>query len=364
MLIPSSLAGSGPRMPRPLVALLTACFTAGAAGQSVVPAEPQDSPHVLAEMSIEDLLAISLPAMTNVLGGHTHNAGEWMPMVQYMHMQMRGMRDGTSDLSTSEVLAQYPVTPRAMSTDMLMLGVMYGYSDDLTLMVMVPYLERSMDLSTSMMGGVDFSTRSQGWGDTQLSAIFVVFEDYDESVHLNLGLSAPTGSIDERDDTPMASDVRLPYPMQLGSGTWDARPAITYVHADDAWQWGGQVRCVLRLGENDNDYTLGDRFEATAWLERGLTENLGGSLRLLGLSWGAIDGADPELNPALTPTADPDLQGGERLDLALGLQLYSSAGALAGNRLELEVGAPLYESLDGPQMSVEYWATLGWSFTF
>ena len=346
------------------LALVVALSALGGAAQGVAAEEPEEGPHALAELSLEDLLAIRLPSMTTVLGGHTHNAGEWMPMVRFMHMEMGGMRDGTRDLSSSEVLASFPVTPLSMSTDMLMVGAMYGYSDSLTLMIMAPYIERSMDLRTSMMGGVDFNTRSSGWGDTHVSAIYVLWEDYAASVHFDLGLSIPTGSIDERDDTPMASNAKLPYPMQLGSGTWDALPGITYVDTEADWQWGGQLRGTLRFGENDNDYTLGDRYELTGWMQRGLTENLAGSLRVLALSWGSVEGADPDLNPAMVPTADPDLQGGERVDLALGIQLYSNQGTLAGNRLELEVGAPLYESLDGPQMSTDYWLTLGWSLTF
>lgn len=364
MRISPSSDSAGPRWLRLACALLVASPALGAAAQGVVPEELDEGPHALAEMSLEDLLSIRLPSMTSVLGGHTHNAGEWMPMLQFMHMEMDGMRDGTRDLSSSEVLAAYPVTPRSMSTDMLMVGAMYGVSDTLTLMIMAPYIERSMDLRTTMMGGADFTTRSAGWGDTQVSAICVLWEDYAASLHLNLGLSIPTGSIDERDGTPMAASAKLPYPMQLGSGTWDALPGITYVATGDAWQWGGQLRGAVHLGENDNDYTLGDRYELTGWMQHGLTENLGGSMRLLALSWDGIDGADPDLNPALVPTADPDLQGGERVDLALGVQLYSSAGSLGGNRLEFEVGAPLYESLDGPQMSTDYWLTLGWSLTF
>ncbi len=45
----------------------------------------------------------------------------------------------------------------------------------------------------------------------------------------NLGLTLyfPTGSIDERGATPMGPNMQLPYPMQLGSGTYDLEPSFT-----------------------------------------------------------------------------------------------------------------------------------------
>ncbi len=78
-------------------------------------------------------------------------------------------------------------------------------------------------------------------------------------------MSFPTGSIDKKDDTPMGSNQQLPYPMQLGSGTFDLLPGITYLGQHNDISWGAQVSGVIRLGENDRDYRLGNRFDATAW---------------------------------------------------------------------------------------------------
>ena len=64
-------------------------------------------------------------------------------------------------------------------------------------------------------------------------------------LHLNAGLSLPTGDIDEEDDvlapTGMRPTLRLPYAMQLGTGTWDLLPGLTYNGNHHQWGWGGTI---------------------------------------------------------------------------------------------------------------------------
>ena len=61
---------------------------------------------------------------------------------------------------------------------------------------------------------------------------------------MDLGITAPTGSTTETDRvlTPMnmTPTVRIPYAMQLGSGTWDAKPGITYNGNAKNFTWGAQ----------------------------------------------------------------------------------------------------------------------------
>lgn len=319
----------------------------------------------LADLELEDLLSVRLPSMTNVLGGHVHNEGEWMLIVRRMEMRMDGLRDGTNDLATSEVLmpgGDYMVAPLSMDMRMTMLGAMYGMTDRSTLMVMLPYHDRSMDHITMM--GQEFTTESRGPGDVRLTALHVGWEDYDRRLIFSGGLSLPTGSINEKDDTPMGPDQLLPYPMQLGSGTFDLAPGMTYVAEYENWGFGAQTEALLRLGRNSHGYSLGDRLTAGVWARRKLTHEFALSTRLVGHRWGNVSGADPGLDPGLVPTADPRNQGGTRVDLGLGLHLYGRKGLLSGNNLDLEVGFPIHEDLDGPQMSAEGWVLLSWSVTF
>lgn len=296
-------------------------------------------------------------APLGVMGDHVHGKGEWMLSYRYMFMSMDGNRDGTDNLGVDEVLADFMVSPDDMTMEMHMIGVMYAPSNDLTLMAMLPFVSKEMDHITRM--GSSFTTNSGGLGDIKLSGLYQILDRDRQTVHLNLGFSVPTGSIDERDDTPAGNDVILPYPMQIGSGTVDLRPGITYLGQTDHWSWGAQANTVLRLGENDRGYTVGNRYQLTAWTARKLNENFSLSLRLDGETWEDYDGADSALNPMVIPTADPDLRGGTRLDLGLGLNVYLPEGFLPGGRLATEFEFPIYQSLDGPQLETDWQLTVG-----
>jgi len=120
-------------------------------------------------------------------------------------------------VSQEEVLSEFMVSPTAMTMQMHMFGLMYGVSDKLMLMAMMPYSFLSMDL-TNRMGEI-FTTRSEGIGDMKLSGTYILYQQANQKLLLNVGVSVPTGSINERDNTPV-TDQKLPYPMQLGSGTY------------------------------------------------------------------------------------------------------------------------------------------------
>lgn len=301
-------------------------------------------------------------APIGVMGEHTHKQGEWMLSYRYMHMQMEGNRTGTNSVSDAEVLNDYMVTPTDMDMGMHMLGVMYAPSNKLTLMAMLPYVKNSMNHLTRM--SVRFKTEASGLGDIGLSGLLKVYDQTNHRVHLNIGFTLPTGSIDEKADTPAGSNQQLPYPMQLGSGTYDFVPGITYLGQGLDWSWGAQALATVRLGENDNSYTLGNRLNITGWLARKFSSAVSGSLRLDARDWDNIDGADPSLNPMMVPTADPNLRGGTRVDLLMGLNWYAKAGSLAGNRLAIEAGIPVYQKLDGPQLETDLIFTLGWQYAF
>jgi len=297
-----------------------------------------------------------------VMGGHTHDAGGVMLSYRYMSMHMDGNRDGTSRVSDSEVLADYMVTPTSMDMEMHMFGAMIGVNEKLTVMAMLPYVTKSMKHLTRM--GRRFTTRAEGIGDTKISGLYKITDQAGHKLHLNLGISLPTGSIDERDDTPAAQNAKLPYPMQLGSGTYDLMPGITYQGEGGDYSWGTQAIATIRTGENDNDYTLGDKIELSAWLQRQWTHAFSTSLRLKAQRWSDIDGADPDLNPNMIATADPELRAGKRADLLVGFTYQPQSGALKGNRFALEVGKPVYQNLDGPQLETDLILTAGWQYSF
>ena len=304
---------------------------------------------------------------TMLMGTHIHKQGDWMLSYRFMRMSMEDNRNGTSDVSPDTIvttvanrfsaLAGQPptlrVVPTEMTTDMHMLGTMYGLSDGITLMAMLPYLEKEMDhvtymggTGTTVLGG--FRTATSGIGDVRLKGLFRLHDDRTHHVHGIFGVSLPTGSNTETGAilTPMGATptIRLPYPMQPGSGTYDIIAGLTYTAMTDAMSWGAQYEATLRTG-SDEGYTLGDVHKLTAWLGTRLQSAIGVAGRLSYLNVDSIDGIDPNI-VAPVQTADPDRQGRERIDLTL--EMNVSVGD--GHRIGFEISRPLYQDLDGPQL--------------
>ena len=301
-------------------------------------------------------------APISVMGDHTHNEGEFMVSYRNMQMDMNGLQDGTNSVSSQEVLdSGYMMTPTKMTMNMHMFGLMYAPTNKTTMMVMLPYIEKNMDMFSQMdmgMGVVDVesSMDSEGLGDIKVGALHNIFSEAGQKVHLNLMMSLPTGSIDEEND----SGNVMPYAMQLGSGTFDLLPGITYTAQAESFSYGAQAQATIRLGENDRDYTLGDRYKLQSWVQMPVHQRVSLSFRLAYEDWDNISGEDDELNAMMTPTADADLQAGNLLSAGLGVNVTLPKG----HRVAVEYNKELEQDLDGPQMAQDDTLTLAWQLAF
>ena len=325
-------------------------------------------------------------APIGVMGDHLHKKGEWMISYRFMRMEMADARIGNDKVSPETIATTVPnrffgapgqpptlrVVPLEMTMDMHMVGAMYAPSDRVTLMAMASYVTKEMDhVSFAGPAGTvrrgNFTTKSRGIGDTTLSALVGLGDWGMHHLHLNAGVSLPTGSIDEEDDilTPLGTRprARLPYSMQNGSGTFDLLPGLTYTAHRAKLSWGAQYNGAIRLGENDADYSLGDRHQVTGWAGYRFVPTVSASVRLSAETMGQVDGRDIRIAGPVQ-TADPDNYGGERLTAALGLNYVGQSGVMRGHRLALEVGLPVYEDLNGPQMAHDYHVTLGYQKAF
>ena len=298
-------------------------------------------------------------APISVMGDHTHNEGEFMVSYRNMQMDMNGLQDGTRSVSSQEVLDDssnsYMMAPTKMTMDMHMFGLMYAPTNKTTLMMMLSYIEKDMDMLMKMSGET-IPMDSEGLGDIKIGALHNIFSEAGQKIHLNLMMSLPTGSIDEEND----SGTVMPYAMQLGSGTFDLLPGITYTAQAESFSYGAQAQATIRLGENDRDYTLGDRYKLQSWVQAPVHQRVSLSLRLAYEDWDNISGEDDELNAMMTPTADADLQGGNLLSAGIGMNVTLPEG----HRVAVEYSKELEQDLDGPQMAQDDTLTLAWQLAF
>jgi len=371
-----------------------ACMTLQTAGNNVLAEHVHDRPDSHAPIG--------------VMGDHLMEEGQWMASYRFMAMHMDGMRSGTDDLTPQQVAllpnalggetmrmgyladgsprlmtvpSTYRVSPLEMDMRMHMLGLMYGVSDDVTAMVMFNYIEKEMT-SLTFQGPAGttevgtFTGKTSGIGDTRVSALIRLESDGIHNFHINAGVSLPTGSITESGYMlPPFSGMmgtlpgelvdidRLGYNMQLGSGTVDLMPGITYSARIDDLSWGAQAQATLRLYDNKEDYRLGNVFEISAWVANQWQNWISTSARISAKNDTGIKGRDIIITGG-SPVFDAANSGGSEVDLLLGVNLLGTEGWTQNQRLAFEIGAPVYENVDGVQMSSDWTATLGWQTTF
>ena len=244
--------------------------------------------------------------------------------------------------------------------------------DDHALMAMTNYISKEMK-HTTFAGGAStnvrgtFVTESEGFGDTTLAAMYRLLDihngDSETHILVSAGLSLPTGSISEEDKilTPMGGRPRvtLPYPMQLGSGTYDVILRAGGTHRIGDFSVGAQYSGTFRTNENKHDYTLGDIHEGTAWLQYQLAPWISVGTRILARTQDSIDGIDSRI-VAPVQTADPDFQGGDRVDIGGSINLIGQPGEFCGQRLAFEYMQPIHQDLNGPQLETSSTFMVGW----
>lgn len=336
-------------------------------------------------------------APIGVVGDHMHKQGEWMLSYRFMHMDMDGNRIGDDNVSPGEIASFVPnyfpvvtptgatvvpptlrIVPARMPTDMHMLGAMYAPIDEITLMAMIPVIEKNMDHLTfapmpprnaNIIGG--FTTSSGGIGDVSLTGLFRLYENHTEEsvdhVHLNMGVAFPTGSIGQYgsiyDSFGRSPLVKLPYAMQIGSGTYDLLPGLTYTGRYGDVSWGAQYRAEIRLGRNWTGYAFGDRHIATGWVAYQFIPAVSASFRAQYTGIGSIRGFDAQISGPVE-TAYPQNYGGEKVELFGGMNFAGQEGWVRNHRIAFEVGAPVYQRLNGPQLQTSWTAILGWQYAF
>ncbi len=262
-----------------------------------------------------------------VMGDHMHEVGEWMVSYRYMTMRMEDSLNGTDELSPDTIVTTIAnrfgppsylrVVPLEMRMDMYMVGAMYAPTDWLTLMAMGGYTIKTMShrtyagmSGTTVRGNFDVDTK--GISDTRVSGLIKLYRDGVHRLHANPGLSLPTGSGKEQAEilTPAGGTpkLRAPYAMQLGSGTFDVLPGLTYNGRLEDLSWGAQVSGFVPIGKNGGGYSLGRSVSLNTWAAYQWASWISTSFRVTGSTTNKIDGIDAAI-AVPNQTADPDNYG-------------------------------------------------------
>jgi hypothetical protein len=303
-------------------------------------------------------------APISVMADHYHGQGGWMFSYRFMNMNMESLLSDTDAISNTDAHdAGYMVTPLKMPMQMHMFGAMYAPSDRITLLAMANVVKNEMDLQMRMNSGMlmPFATASSGFGDIKLGMIYKFINKNKQSLHSNITFSLPTGSIAKMDVTPMSSpdEMLLPYPMQIGSGTFDTNLGLTYLGQNQLVSWGSRLNTTIRFGKNSDDYAFGNKLSLNNWFAIKAADWLSFSARLEGKFVGKIEGSNPKLTAMMVTTADTQNSGGTYVNSGFGFNLLAPKGKLKDLRLGFEYSAPLYQKPNGIQLKQKETITVG-----
>lgn len=276
--------------------------------------------------------------------------------------------------------------PVQMQMQMHMLDLMYAPTDWLNIMVMPQLMSMEMDMSQPLRAFAASEESAYGHhagtthtsndiGDTLVTALVKVADQDGHHLHAGIGMSAPTGGIDAElspgklksaDGTEIESGsaVLQDYGMQLGSGTWDFKPSLTYSGQIDNWGWGVQLNGTKRLGINKYDYAYGDIFQATGWGSYSVFDWLSATVRGVYTWQDKIQGQSNQTHENVTPVDFTNNYGGRFWDIGLGFNVSLPAGKFAGHNVNFEWLHPVATDFNGSQLEREGALTATWSFSF
>ncbi len=289
---------------------------------------------------------------------HGHKAGDIMFSYRGMVIGLQALQSGTDILETSDVLKDYDLAPEYMITSTQMHSASYVPHDHITLMAIINYHDRIMLMDSSyQQRRID----SGGLGDVKFDAMLTLLTKDHFTLTGNIGISLPTGSITETGD-----DGRLlPYPMQLGSGSYEARPGVTFFGTKKDWSYGSQLLSSLPLHQNARKYRHGNIITMTAWSTQRVNTWFRFGGRLLFSHKAAFSSSNPELNQNESPIHQIDSQGSTQLDIAISTDfMIPSQVSFLRNRLAFEIQMPVYQNLKGIQLINRLQFTAGCQFVF
>ena len=319
---------------------------------------------------IECNCAVKDLSPAGIMLGHEHPKGVWKVSYRYMNMMMNGNVSGIEKVDDNFIFNNYIMSPESMRMDMHMVMAMYGITNRLSLMAMFNYNVSSMKMNmlpglghvhggnASAHNSKEMRSQTSGLGDTKLYAVYSLLNSTVHYLLLSGGLNLPSGNIQMKGDSPdpMYPSQRLPYMMQMGSGTVDFMPGITYLVKEEKVSFSTQITSVLRPFYNSLNYGLGNEYALNIWGAYKLFPWVSSSVRIEGISLGAIVGSDKSLFSGMEPSASALNYGGENVSAYLGLNFYF----LKKNKLSIEYGMPLYQNVNGVQMKQTSTIYAGW----
>ncbi len=229
-------------------------------------------------------------------------------------------------------------------------GAVYGIDEATTISLRVPYLSKSLRQPDPGGSGMRTLT-SEGFGDVLVMGKRRLFQELGPArtteASLLFGVEVPTGSTSQRD-----AGMRLPRPLQPGSGSWDPTFGGAFTRLDGRWLVNADA--LVKFNTGANGYRFGHQ----------LRMDIGAQYRLIPAKYERFD--ETTVNLVLEANARyagmdrasgviQSNTGGWRLFLTPGVQVIANENLL----FEAAVQVPVLQDLNGTQLRDEYTVIVG-----
>lgn len=309
------------------------------------------------------------PAPMGVFGAAVPGAGKLVVSLNSAFGNLSGIKMGTRTVSNEYIVTNVPfflnprqpvrIVPQNISFRTQILGLSYGVTDDLAVVLTAGMAQKSLEaLTFKGTSGILPLGRSypgtEGITDFTLSGVYRVYRDDVHRVLVNVGFSFPTGSNYATFNnfllpTGVRQNIRGFYGMQIGAGTFDIMPGIVYAGFIGPWSWGLSYRGRFPLAPNPQGYLWGDLHDISGWGGYTWVPGVTTTLRVNASMQGPIRGFDPEIRGPAVP-ANPAFYGGQRVELFGGGAISGKLIGYDNWTLAGEAGLPVYQNLNGPQI--------------
>jgi hypothetical protein len=229
----------------------------------------------------------------------------------------------------------------------------YGVTGDLAVFGFLPYLHKTLDVTTP--SGPRVTRDTSGIGDARLFGRYTVFRDDAPGRTFRIapfaGVELPTGDDDDSDNLGI-----LPTTLQLGSGSWDpfGGVVLTYQTLD----YEIDVSVSYKVNTQANNFEFGDTARLDASLQYRLwPRELGTGVP--GFLYGVFESnliyqGKNEIGGVNDPNS-----GGTTLLIAPGLQYVTKRWVL-----EAIVQLPVFQNLNGSSLEDDFTVRTGFRLNF
>ncbi len=224
-------------------------------------------------------------------------------------------------------------------------SIVFAPHEDATVALTIPFVSKRFRGSNPMTGERD-TLESEGLGDVALVGKYRFFQETGAGetteAAVLAGVELPTGRDDVRD-----GGVRLPQPLQPGSGSLDAILGGAFTRVDGRWLVNADL--IGKFNSEGNDYRFGNEYHF----------DVGGQFRVHPARYERFDQTTVNVVGELNGVyAQRDSFQGDTLSDTGGLKLFATPGlqVIFGENLlaEAAVQLPVFRNLPDSQLREAY----------